>query len=108
MMFSISEVKQIVSVFLTESFVDVSRIECQIIIFISTATVGFSVLDHFTYISMIQEKEIAGPSVRNSDFPNMLCSSELASYWLFPRIHPTFAFGAVHFGKYATVESRKA
>eukprot|EP00002_Diphylleia_rotans_P028064 TRINITY_DN5656_c0_g1_i2.p1 TRINITY_DN5656_c0_g1~~TRINITY_DN5656_c0_g1_i2.p1 ORF type:complete len:366 (+),score=61.73 TRINITY_DN5656_c0_g1_i2:62-1159(+) len=60
------------------------------------------------YISMIQEKEIAGPSVRNSDFPNMLCSSELASYWLFPRIHPTFAFGAVHFGKYATVESRKA
>jgi hypothetical protein len=51
------------------------------------------------YISMIQEKEIAGPSARNPDFPNMVCSSELAAYPAFPGIAPTFAFGDLQFGQ---------
>ncbi len=50
------------------------------------------------YISMIQEREIAGPSPRNGDFYNVVTSSELASYWMFPGIRPTFAFGPVSFG----------
>lgn len=51
------------------------------------------------YISMVQEKTIAGPSVRNPNFPNMLCSSELTSYWGFPGVKPTFGFGDVCFGE---------
>jgi glyoxylase-like metal-dependent hydrolase (beta-lactamase superfamily II) len=51
------------------------------------------------YISMMQEKEIAGPSMRNGDFPNMACSSEAASYPLFPGINPSFSFGDLTFGK---------
>ena len=50
------------------------------------------------YISMIQEKEIAGPSQRNPEFPNMVCSSEVAAYFAFPGIEPTFAFGDLEFG----------
>jgi hypothetical protein len=51
------------------------------------------------YISMVQEKEVAGPSLRNPDFPNMACSSELAAYWAFPGIAPTMSFGDVSFGQ---------
>lgn len=51
------------------------------------------------YISMVQEKEVAGPSVRNPDFPNMACSSELAAYWAFPGVSPTMSFGDVSFGQ---------
>lgn len=50
------------------------------------------------YISMIEEKEIAGPSARSPDFPNMACSSEAAAYPLFPGIHPTFSFGDITHG----------
>jgi len=50
------------------------------------------------YISMIQEREIAGPSPRNGDFYNVVSSSELTSYWMFPGIWPTFTFGPVSFG----------
>lgn len=55
------------------------------------------------YVSMIQEREIAGPSARNPDFYNVAPSSELASYWLFPGIRPTFSFGPMEFGKPQTV-----
>lgn len=51
------------------------------------------------YISMIQERAIAGPSPRNPDFCNVVSSSELTAYWLFPGIRPTFAFGQVQFGE---------
>jgi hypothetical protein len=51
------------------------------------------------YISMIEEKEIAGASARDGDFPNMACSSEAAAYPLFPGIHPTFSFGDLTFGE---------
>mgnify|MGYP000219590547 CR=1 FL=1 len=50
------------------------------------------------YISMVQEKEVAGMSTRNPDFPNMACSSELAAYWAFPGAKPTFGFGDLSFG----------
>jgi hypothetical protein len=50
------------------------------------------------YISMVQEKEIAGPSQRHPDFPNMVMSSEFTGYWLFPRVKPTFCFGELEFG----------
>jgi len=51
------------------------------------------------YISMVQEREIAGPSRRNPDFYNVVPSSELAAYWGFPGIAPTFSFGKLEFGK---------
>ena len=50
------------------------------------------------YISMIQEREIAGTSQRNPDFYNVVNSSELTPYWMFPGIAPTFLFGPVRFG----------
>jgi hypothetical protein len=51
------------------------------------------------YISMMQEKEIAGPSVRDPNFYNVAPSSELTAYWLFPGIEPSFSFGPLEFGK---------
>lgn len=50
------------------------------------------------YISMIQEKEVGGPSQRNPDFYNVMSSSELTPYYLFPGISPTFRFGELEFG----------
>jgi len=50
------------------------------------------------YISMVQEKEIAGPSARNPDFPNVAPSSELSSHPLSPGVGPTFHLGEVAFG----------
>jgi hypothetical protein len=47
------------------------------------------------YISMVQEKEIAGPSARDPSFPAMACSSEVAAYAAFPGIHPTFSYGDI-------------
>jgi hypothetical protein len=60
------------------------------------------------YISMVQEKEIAGPSVRNPDFPNVVCSSELGAFWAFPGIVPTFTFGDLDFGAPVTAHGRRA
>jgi hypothetical protein len=51
------------------------------------------------YISMVAEKTIAGPSLLNPEFPNVACSSELAGYWAFPGIHPTFGFGDITLGE---------
>lgn len=50
------------------------------------------------YISMVAEKTIAGASKENPDFPSMVCSSELASYWAFPGIAPTFSYGDLELG----------
>lgn len=55
------------------------------------------------YISMVMEKEIAGPSRRNPDFYNVVPSSELASYWAFPGVKPTFSFGPLEFGSAAAL-----
>jgi hypothetical protein len=51
------------------------------------------------YISMVQEKAIAGPSRRHEGYPNMAPSSESQGYWLFPRTSPSVLVGDLHFGK---------
>ncbi len=51
------------------------------------------------YISMVAEKTVAGPSQRHPDFPNMVCSSEMTSFWAFPGLRPTFEFGDLSFGE---------
>lgn len=58
------------------------------------------------YASMVLEKTLAGPSVRDPRFPNILSSSELTSYWAFPGIKPTFSFGEIHFGQPLTTRGR--
>lgn len=50
------------------------------------------------YISMVQEKEMAGPSGKNPEFYNFVPSSELTHYWGFPGIRPTFSFGPLEYG----------
>ena len=50
------------------------------------------------YISMVQEKEIAGPSERDPDFPNVAPSSEMSSHPLSPGLRPTFTVGELRFG----------
>lgn len=50
------------------------------------------------YISMVQEKSIAGPNPRDERYPNLAPSSESAGYWLFPRTDPGFRVGDLHYG----------
>lgn len=54
------------------------------------------------YISMIQEKEIAGPSSRNSDYPNVFPSSEMTPFWAFPGTRPGFYIGHARHGSLVT------
>jgi hypothetical protein len=51
------------------------------------------------YISMVQEKAIAGASPRDPRLPNLAPSSESTGHWLFPRTHPTFRVGELKFGQ---------
>lgn len=51
------------------------------------------------YISMVLEKEIAGPALKNPDFYNVVPSSEMTSYWAFPGVKPTFTFGPLEYGQ---------
>lgn len=63
------------------------------------------------YISMVQEKEIAGPSRRIEGFPNIAPSSESHGYWLFPRTAPSVLVGDLSYGtlyKAPTTVVRKA
>ncbi len=50
------------------------------------------------YISMVMEKEIAGPAQQNPDFYNVFNSSQLSAYWMFPGIAPSFAFPDMEIG----------
>jgi hypothetical protein len=50
------------------------------------------------YVSMVLEKTIAGPSPRNPDFFNVVPSSEMTPFWLFPGLKPTFSFGPISYG----------
>lgn len=52
------------------------------------------------YISMVVEKEIAGPSRINPAFPNLFNSSEFTHYWAFPGHRPTFNVGDRCFGRF--------
>lgn len=51
------------------------------------------------YLSMIQEKEVAGPWPKDERFPNMVLSSECDGYWLFPGTKPTARMGELKFGR---------
>lgn len=50
------------------------------------------------YISMVMEKEIAGPSIRSPELPNIVPSSEFTPWWLFRGIAPTRVIGDLEFG----------
>ena len=50
------------------------------------------------YLSMILEKTIAGPSLKNPDFPNIVTSSELTPYRGLSRLKPTFTVGELKYG----------
>ena len=52
------------------------------------------------YISMVQEKAIAGPNPKDERFPNMAPSSESRAYWLFPGTAPTAMVGDLAFGQF--------
>lgn len=51
------------------------------------------------YISMVQEKTIAGPNPKDPRFPNVVPSSEADAYWLFPGTAPTARMGDLEFGQ---------
>lgn len=51
------------------------------------------------YISMVQEKTIAGPSRRDPRFPNVFPSSEMTPFWLFPGTTPGLYVGEAKHGK---------
>lgn len=51
------------------------------------------------YISMVQEKTIAGPSKRDPRYPNMFPSSEMMPFWMFPGTTASFYVGKVKFGQ---------
>lgn len=50
------------------------------------------------YISMVMEKEIAGPAQQNPDFYNVFNSSQFSAYWMFPGIRPSFSFSDMEIG----------
>lgn len=50
------------------------------------------------YISMVQEKTIAGPSQRDPRFPNIFPSSEMTPFWMFPGTKPAFYVGEARHG----------
>lgn len=54
------------------------------------------------YLSMIQEKTVAGPYPKDERFFNMALSSESAGYYLFPGTAPTITMGELKFGKLTT------
>ena len=54
------------------------------------------------YISMVQEKTIAGPSARDPRYPNIFPSSETTPFWLFPGTRPSFTVGAARHGSLVT------
>lgn len=58
------------------------------------------------YLSMIVERELAGPSPRNPDFFNTLSTSELTAWPLFPGLEPSFTFGALRLGAPWSREAR--
>lgn len=50
------------------------------------------------YISMVQEKTVAGPSARDPRFPNVFPSSEMTPFWLFPGTRPGHYVGELRHG----------
>lgn len=50
------------------------------------------------YLSMIQEKTVAGPWPKDERFFNMALSSESDGFWMFPGTTPTVRMGQLEFG----------
>jgi len=50
------------------------------------------------YISMVQEKTVAGPSLRDGRYPNIFPSSEMTPFWAFPGTKPSFYVGEAKHG----------
>jgi hypothetical protein len=50
------------------------------------------------YISMVMEKEIAGPSRKDPELPNVVPSSEFTPWWLFRGLEPIATFGDLELG----------
>jgi len=50
------------------------------------------------YISMVLEKELAGPNPLAPEWPNTVTSSEFTKWWLFRGIAPSFNFGDLDLG----------
>lgn len=59
------------------------------------------------YISMVVEKEIAGPSPHDPRFPNIASSSELTRYWMFPGCSPSFNLGDREYGQLRRAKSQQ-
>jgi len=59
------------------------------------------------YISMVQEKSIAGPNPRDERYPNLAPSSESDGYWLFPRTSPGFRVGDLQYGTLQKAAARR-
>ncbi|MEL0028041.1 MAG: hypothetical protein VW625_05160 [Perlucidibaca sp.] len=59
------------------------------------------------YISMVQEKTIAGPWPQDERFPNMALSSESDGFWLFPGTAPTARMGDLAFGRFTQPQRRE-
>lgn len=55
------------------------------------------------YISMVQEKCIAGQNPLDDRFPNVVPSSEAQPYWLFPGTTPTMRTGNLELGRLVTL-----
>lgn len=51
------------------------------------------------YISMVQEKTVAGPNPDNPEFSNFLPTAELSAYWAFRGIKPSFRYDELDLGQ---------
>jgi hypothetical protein len=60
------------------------------------------------YLSMMQEKAIAGPSQQDERVPNLAPSSESAGYWLFPQTAPTLVRGELRYGSLHRPQPQRA
>lgn len=60
------------------------------------------------YISMVQEKTIAGPSMRDPRYPNIFPSSEMTPFFLFPGTKPSFYVGEAKHGALVAPGSARA
>ena len=58
------------------------------------------------YLSMVLERELAGPCPQNPDFYNVYPTSELSPHLLSPTLRPTFRFGCRRYGEPVTRAAR--
>lgn len=60
------------------------------------------------YLSMIQERAMAGPSPHDPRFPNVVPSSETVPFWLSPGTAPTAQIGERQYGRLQRPDHRSA